>query len=1381
MTATDMNLHVTAPIRELIQRVDAGGSVNIYSAGDIKPWAAAAIPSGWLECDGRSLARADYTNLFAAIGETWGAADNDHFNLPDFRGRVLAGRESLRGVATREGARAHILTTGQLPAHNHTQAAHSHGGGSHNHSMPDHGHGFTGTTHSHGGPSHSHTVAGANHSHTLPNHSHGFTGASHSHSGTSHAHGFSASHVHSQAAHGHSVRGGASGTGGRAIFLPGSIGNANVGNQGIAVPGTMDDASPAVNSATVSGTTGAASTGSSGSATPGGTVGLGGAGSTGSGASASGNTGAASGSTGSAAAPGSVGLGGSGNTGNTNVGGDSQTPVIGNNGSGESHPNIQPTVYITWIIYTGFGGDDASSVSLVLTADSILDLFDSTRGAQDRGKLFGISATNEDALALYEPTGVVKEADSVDPANLTTEGLYLLTNATGTLPESTVDAYFLSVREGDSSTHLVQIAQSLISGRVHKRDIRGGSAGAWAAVSGGGGSDVTYETTTQIVSDTADAGDRDTVSHGDHVHRLALEAAGGLRFTTAKALGLDARAKLPRDATNGQIPEWDGTNWIAVAKPTPTGAGTDDTAYLAVVPNRFVKDTSTTQEMEFILGGMDTASADIDHLSIYIQGDRVYAGNWSVSSGARTVKAIVSTSDIQTLIDNDGTETHLTVQAIFRDGGAGGTTVLVTNAPSIPFVDPPTTTGTVTLETNGGLETNASGEIGLDARSKLPRDATRGQIASWNGSEWDAIDNTGGGDGDANTSWTNVHGTGPTLNGNQWRSQESDANQLIEPNAEYQVVVELGANDTVLPTTIFRGQDLLDKQGTALTGTSGTEGSARTLHLVSARDNAGAATVRMSMLTRAQGATTDTFYYSQNSGDGTARIKELRRLPDRSGPAGEGSDLDTAAVDARIADYARATPSGRMDVAQLPTEAATTANVNTLIQNHADAADPHGDRAYADTAISQHVTDEHGTVAGEFVLTNISPQLNTAAGSWSALTLNEPLEPNALYFFRMNQSQDIQRNNRWASSTLFTGQEVIQLTGQFNETHQDTDPDVVTLVYGRTTSGGALNLHVARRTETGGNRQAADAVTDLLVNTFVSDYDVFQVVKILPRVVGGGGGGGEQSDAPAAGGGRVGFRYAVQTIDTTAPPDTTGITWVAGRFTNVPMAWVETIPTFDAATHALWILTMTGHDDETVTLRTERVSTFTTGWSADGDNWHSNHQAGDRWLRHRNEDGTWGPAQPIAGQHDWWAGVAVSGNFSSGQSVSISPAIDLDDWQEFRMIIKVYQNADDDHPYSTIVTTPARIEDIGNLAQFDVTSAGTGYSFKYTAGPTSAAMVQYGDGGLVSNWTQYGLHGWFALRRATSTTTAIRELDSIYFSGRSGSSTRHTEVILEFS
>lgn len=57
------------------------------------PWfgSLGSEPTNFLFCDGRSLLRADYAELFAVIGVVWGNDSSTTFNLPDPAGRVPMG------------------------------------------------------------------------------------------------------------------------------------------------------------------------------------------------------------------------------------------------------------------------------------------------------------------------------------------------------------------------------------------------------------------------------------------------------------------------------------------------------------------------------------------------------------------------------------------------------------------------------------------------------------------------------------------------------------------------------------------------------------------------------------------------------------------------------------------------------------------------------------------------------------------------------------------------------------------------------------------------------------------------------------------------------------------------------------------------------------------------------------------------------------------------------------------------------------------------------------------------------------------------------------------------------------------------------------------
>ena len=83
-----------ADISALETKVDA----NLMPPGAVQAYAGEIIPAGWLECDGASVDRTTYADLFAAIGTLYGAADGNSFNVPDLRGEFIRGHDAGRGV-----------------------------------------------------------------------------------------------------------------------------------------------------------------------------------------------------------------------------------------------------------------------------------------------------------------------------------------------------------------------------------------------------------------------------------------------------------------------------------------------------------------------------------------------------------------------------------------------------------------------------------------------------------------------------------------------------------------------------------------------------------------------------------------------------------------------------------------------------------------------------------------------------------------------------------------------------------------------------------------------------------------------------------------------------------------------------------------------------------------------------------------------------------------------------------------------------------------------------------------------------------------------------------------------------------------------------------
>jgi microcystin-dependent protein len=68
-------------------------------AGEVQFFAGSTAPPGFLKANGAVVARLAYSELFAAIGTTYGAGDGvNTFSLPDLRGEFLRGADDGRGV-----------------------------------------------------------------------------------------------------------------------------------------------------------------------------------------------------------------------------------------------------------------------------------------------------------------------------------------------------------------------------------------------------------------------------------------------------------------------------------------------------------------------------------------------------------------------------------------------------------------------------------------------------------------------------------------------------------------------------------------------------------------------------------------------------------------------------------------------------------------------------------------------------------------------------------------------------------------------------------------------------------------------------------------------------------------------------------------------------------------------------------------------------------------------------------------------------------------------------------------------------------------------------------------------------------------------------------
>lgn len=92
-----------------IDAVDTYITGNIQTSvltGAIMYFAKSTAPIGWLKCNGATISRTTYADLFTAIGTTFGVGDGSTtFKIPDLRGEFVRGWDDSRGIDTTGGAR----------------------------------------------------------------------------------------------------------------------------------------------------------------------------------------------------------------------------------------------------------------------------------------------------------------------------------------------------------------------------------------------------------------------------------------------------------------------------------------------------------------------------------------------------------------------------------------------------------------------------------------------------------------------------------------------------------------------------------------------------------------------------------------------------------------------------------------------------------------------------------------------------------------------------------------------------------------------------------------------------------------------------------------------------------------------------------------------------------------------------------------------------------------------------------------------------------------------------------------------------------------------------------------------------------------------------
>lgn len=99
----NLGIGTTLPTAALDVRGNCSVTGNIRSptfVGMVSYFAGSNAPLGWLECNGQSVSRTTYPELFSYIGTTYGSASGSTFNVPDLRAEFIRGWDNGRGIDT---------------------------------------------------------------------------------------------------------------------------------------------------------------------------------------------------------------------------------------------------------------------------------------------------------------------------------------------------------------------------------------------------------------------------------------------------------------------------------------------------------------------------------------------------------------------------------------------------------------------------------------------------------------------------------------------------------------------------------------------------------------------------------------------------------------------------------------------------------------------------------------------------------------------------------------------------------------------------------------------------------------------------------------------------------------------------------------------------------------------------------------------------------------------------------------------------------------------------------------------------------------------------------------------------------------------------------
>jgi|LauGreStaDraftv2_3_1035109.scaffolds.fasta_scaffold04730_3 microcystin-dependent protein len=106
---------------------------QVIETGSILLYSSNAAPPEYLLCDGLSYSTTTYANLFAIIGNTYGAT-GANFNVPNLNGYFpIMGSSMGPSIGSTGGVQSIQLTNNNLPSHTHAEGSLSIG--NHTHSL----------------------------------------------------------------------------------------------------------------------------------------------------------------------------------------------------------------------------------------------------------------------------------------------------------------------------------------------------------------------------------------------------------------------------------------------------------------------------------------------------------------------------------------------------------------------------------------------------------------------------------------------------------------------------------------------------------------------------------------------------------------------------------------------------------------------------------------------------------------------------------------------------------------------------------------------------------------------------------------------------------------------------------------------------------------------------------------------------------------------------------------------------------------------------------------------------------------------------------------------------------------------------------------------